>query len=219
MRQTSEIEMCDFPLDLKNSKYPPSRLYYEGDISLLSNKRLIAVVGTRRMSEYGRVVTERFTTELVAHNYVIVSGLARGVDRVAHESCLLSGGRTIAVVAHGLDMTYPPEHAHLRQEIVAEGGLILSEYPFDAPLTKQQLVLRNRIVVGISKAVLVTESPKSSGTKITVSWAAESGRDVYVVPGPVTDPTYVGSVEMIREGCIPVFSPSDLIEQLDGVVS
>jgi DNA processing protein len=219
MNDFIEINDPEYPANLRESKYPPSRLYYEGDISLLNHKRLIAVVGTRRMSEYGRIVTERFVSELVGHNYIIVSGLARGVDRVAHESCLANGGKTIAVVAHGLSMTYPPEHARLRQEIATFGGLILSEYPDDVGLTKQQLVLRNRIVVGISSSVLVTESPKSSGTKITVSWAAEQGRDVYVVPGPVTDPTYVGSVEMIREGCIPVSSPDDLLEQLESVVS
>jgi DNA processing protein len=129
------------------------------------------------------------------------------------------GGKTIAVLAHGLQMTYPAEHTALREKIVKEGGLILTEQPWGVGLTKQQLVLRNRIVTGISHCVLVTESPKSSGTKITVSWAADQGKDVYVVPGPVTDTTYTGSVEMIREGCIPVSSPWDLIEQLRGVVS
>ncbi|MEI6690795.1 MAG: DNA-processing protein DprA [bacterium] len=229
-----ELKDASYPEALRESKYPPERLFFQGDISLLRGDRsldyarddgltgkgrLIAVIGTRAMSEYGRMVTESFVRELVKHNYVIVSGLARGVDRVAHESALKYGGQTIAVLAHGLQMTYPPEHNILRAKIVAFGGLILSEQEWGVGLTKQQLILRNRIVTGISHAVLVTESPKSSGTKITVSWAADQGRDVYVVPGPVTDPTYTGSVEMIREGCIPVSSPSDLIEQIKGVVS
>ncbi len=219
MEQAIEINDSGYPQQLRESKYPPEKLFYEGDIGLLIKAKLIAVIGTRRMSEYGRQVTESFVTELVKHNYAIVSGLARGVDRVAHETCLKCGGKTVAVLAHGLQMTYPPEHVELRRNIVKRGGLILSEYPLETPLTKQQLVLRNRIVTGISSSVLVTESPKSSGTKITVSWAADQGRDVYIVPGPVTDPTYQGSVEMIRDWCIPVSSPTDLIEQLESVVS
>lgn len=164
------------------------------------------------MSVYGRQVTETFTRDLVRKDWCIVSGLARGVDRIAHETALRYEGETIAVLAHGLDMTYPPEHAELRKRIITSGGLVLSEYPEGEPLTKQRLALRNRIVVGLSECVLVTESPKSSGTKITVGWAAEAGKDVYVVPGPVNDPTYEGSVELLREGCIAAGSVQDIIQ-------
>jgi len=213
------IQIGDFgyPAGLRQSKYPPDKLYYEGDIELLNNQKIIAVIGTRRMSEYGKIVTAQFVRGLVEEGYLIVSGLARGVDRVAHETCLKTGGKTIAVLAHGLQMTYPPEQQKLREAIVNGGGLLISEWGDDIELTKQQLILRNRIVVGISNAVLVTESPKSSGTKNTVGWAAEAGKDVYIVPGPVTDPTYEGSVELMREGCIAVFSVRDLIEQIEGV--
>jgi DNA processing protein len=214
-----QFDSASYPVGLANGKYPPEALYVEGDPALLNHPRLIAVVGTRRMSEYGRRVTELFVKELVKQDYVIVSGLARGVDRVAHETCLSNGGKTIAVLAHGLSMTYPPEHKKLREVIVSHGGLLVSEHESDVGLTKQQLILRNRIVVGISTSILVAESPKSSGTQNTAGWAAEMGKEVYVVPGPVGDPTYEGSVELIRDGCIPVSSPSDLIEQLHGVVS
>jgi DNA processing protein len=202
-----------YPESLREIAWVPERLYYEGDIALINNPKNIAVVGTRRMSEYGREVTAKFTKELVQDQWVIVSGLARGVDRVAHETCLKNGGKTIAVLAHGLDMTYPPEHRELRNRIVKAGGLIVSEHKDDVPLIRQNLAVRNRIIVGISKCVLVTESPKSSGTKITVKFSADAGKDVYIVPGPINDPTYEGSTELMRDGCIPVFSPRDIILQ------
>lgn len=200
-----------YPESLRQISWVPERLYYEGDINLINNPKNIAVVGTRRMSEYGQQVTAKFSKELVGVGWVIVSGLARGVDRVAHETCLASGGKTIAVLAHGLDMTYPSEHEHLRKQIVESGGLILSEHKEGESLTKQNLAMRNRIVVAISKCVLVTESPKSSGTKITVKFAADQGKDVYIIPGPINDPTYEGSTELMREGCIPVDSVKDIV--------
>ena len=199
-----------YPEVLRHIGWPPERLYYEGDIGLLNGKN-IAVVGTRRMSEYGREVTERFVRGLVAQGWTIVSGLARGVDRVAHETALSCKGSTLAVLAHGLGMTYPPEHVGLRRRIIASGGLIISEHAEGVKLTKQNLAVRNRIVVGISQCVLVTESPKSSGTKITVRFAADQGKDVYIVPGPINDPTYEGSVELMRDGCIPVSKSEDII--------
>ncbi len=198
-----------YPESLRQIGWPPEKLYYEGNIDLLKGKN-IAVVGTRRMSEYGRMVTEQFVRGLVKNGWTIVSGLARGVDRVAHETAIGYKGSTLAVLAHGLDMTYPPEHVELRRRIVESGGLVVSEHAEGVGLTKQNLAIRNRIVVGISQCVLVTESPKSSGTKITVRFAADSGRDVYIVPGPVNDPTYEGSVELIRDGCIPVSNVGDI---------
>lgn len=198
-----------YPESLRQIGWPPEKLYYEGNIELLTGKN-IAVVGTRRMSEYGRMVTAQFVQGLVKNGWTIVSGLARGVDRVAHETAIGYKGSTLAVLAHGLDMTYPPEHANLRSRIVNSGGLVISEHAEGVKLTKQNLAVRNRIVVGISQCVLVTESPKSSGTKITVRFAADFGRDVYIVPGPVNDPTYEGSVELIRDGCIPVGRVEDI---------
>lgn len=198
-----------YPEKLKELKWPPPALFCEGDVKLLAGKN-IAVVGTRRMSKYGEEVTKKFVCELVQDGWCVVSGLARGVDRVAHEECMARGGKTVAVLAHGLQMTYPPEHVELRKRILQSGGLIVSEWPMGEGLTKQRLALRNRIVVGLSDCVLVTESPKSSGTKITVGWAAELGKDVYVVPGPINDPTYEGSVEIVQEGGILVTNASQI---------
>lgn len=198
-----------YPERLGQIGWPPAALFAEGETSLLGAK-CIAVVGTRRMTAYGERVTRQLVRDLVHQGWCIVSGLARGVDRVAHETAIAAGGKTIAVLAHGLDTTYPPEHKELRDRIVASGGLVVTEYPEGEGLTKQRLALRSRIVVGISRCVLVTESPRSSGTKITVSWAAEQGKDVYVVPGPIDDLTYEGSVELMREGCIAVSSARDI---------
>ena len=192
-----------YPESLAQIAWPPPALFVEGDIELL-NRVGVAVVGTRRMTAYGEQVTRTFVTGLVERGAVIISGLARGVDAVAHRQTLLMGGKTIAVLAHGLDTTYPPEHARLRGEIVKGGGLIVSEQAPGTTLNKQRLALRNRIVAGLSRCVLVTESPRSSGTKITVGFAADQGKDVYVVPGPVSYPTYLGSVEIMQDGGIPV---------------
>lgn len=200
-----------FSKKLLHINWPPLGLFCEGEVGLLQRNKLLAVVGTRKVTEYGARATKQFVSALVRRGFIIVSGMARGVDKIAHETCLDNNGKTIAVLAHGLDMTYPPEHRELRKKIVRQGGLVLSEYPPGEKLTKQHLALRNRIVVGLSTAVLVTESPKSSGTKITVGFAADQGKDVYVVPGPINYPTYVGSVEIIRDGGIPVSSPDEIM--------
>jgi len=173
------------------------------------------VVGTRRVSEYGREATELFTRELVRAGYCTVSGMARGVDGTAHSAALDSGGQTIAVLAHGLDQCYPPEHEGLKQRILDNGGLLVTEYEEGVEPTREQFRARNEVIVRLSQAILVIEAPRRSGAKITVGYAAEQGKTVYVVPGPVTNRHYDGSVEIIRDGGVPVYSPEDLISQLD----
>jgi len=184
-----------------------------GDKQLFRGK-VVAVVGTRRVSEYGKRVIELFVKELVKANYVVVSGLARGVDRIVHETVLSMKGKTVAVVAHGLDQCYPPEHEELMRRIITEGGAVVSEYSEGTRATRDKFRARNRLMVRLSQAVLVIEAPRKSGTKITVGWAAEEGKTVYVVPGPVTNPNYHGSVEIIRDGGVPVATPTELIEFL-----
>lgn len=189
------------------------------DLYLLGNSKClgtptIAVVGTRRVSDYGREVTEWFVSELVSAGYCIVSGLARGVDRIAHETALAYKGPTLAVLAHGLDMIYPPEHAGLRDKILASEGLLASEYPEGTRPTRDKFRARDRVMARLSQAVLVIEAPRRSGTKITVGAAGEMGKTVYVVPGPVTNRNYDGSVEIIRDGGVPVYSPPDLLSML-----
>ncbi len=188
-------------------------VYLQGDQSCLSMPR-IAVVGTRAVSPYGARVTEQFVSALVRAGYAIVSGLALGVDAIAHRTAIKMGGKTIAVLAHGLDYCYPSEHKGLRQQILDTGGLLVSAYPEGNRPTREQFFVRNELLVKLSDAVLVTCSPHKSGVKNTVKHAAELGRDVYVIPGPVDDPSYAGTVEIIDNGGVPVGSPEDLIKKL-----
>ena len=190
------------------------------DLYLLGNQdclqmRRIAVVGTRRVSAYGARVTEQFVRELVKNNWCIVSGLARGVDGIAHRTAVENGGKTIAVLAHGLDLCYPPEHRELKQEILDRGGLLVSEYAPETPPTPDRFRARNKVMVGLCEAVLVTATPHKSGTKITVRHAADAGKDVYVIPGPIDDVTCQGATEIIMNGGIPVASPLELVEMLE----
>lgn len=190
-----------------------SDLYLLGNQKCLEMKR-IAVVGTRRMSEYGRAMTVKFVQKLVENNWCIVSGLARGVDRVAHETALKYKGLTLAVLGHGVDQCYPPEHEILKKRILESNGLLVSEYEEGVRPTPDKFRARDSLMAHLSQAILVIECPRRSGVKITVNAAANEGKSVYVVPGPINQTSYHGSVEIIRNGGIPVFSPQDLIDQL-----
>lgn len=211
MRGVIEFRDKNYPKRLREIKYPPKRLFVEGEnVDLLNQEKMIAVVGTRRMTKDGERITRRFVRDLVRRGFVIVSGLARGIDRVAHEECLRWGGETVAVLAHGLKITYPPEHFRLRKEIITKGGLIVSEYEDDEKPKPQNFAVRNRIVAGLSRAVLVTESYVKSGTKITVGFALDQGKDVYVVPGFPDRPSFEGNIEMIQSGAWPITSVEEI---------
>jgi DNA processing protein len=190
-----------------------SDLYLLGDQRCLEMKRIV-VVGTRRATGYGREVTHQFVSELVTHNWCIVSGMASGIDTIAHETCLENGGKTIAVLGHGTDLCYPPQNEKLKQRIIDSGGLLASEYPEGTMPQPSHFRARDALMVRFSQAILVIESPRRSGVKITVSAAAELGLNVYVLTGPLTSPNYWGNVEIIRNGGIPVYSPGDLMQQL-----
>lgn len=190
-----------------------SDLYLLGNKDCLEMKR-IAVVGTRMMSDYGQLMTREFVKKLVENNWCIVSGLARGIDSVAHETCLASGGLTIAVLGHGIDLCYPPQNVRLRRDILDSGGLLVSEYSEGVVPTPDKFRARDALMAKLSQAILVIESPRRSGVKITVKAAAEMGKNVYVVTGPLTSPNFYGNVEIIRDGGIPVYSPEDLVEQM-----
>lgn len=188
-------------------------IYLLGDQTCLTMKR-IAVVGTRAMSVYGERMARAFVDKLVKKEWCIVSGLARGIDRVAHEETLRQKGKTIAVLGHGLNQCYPREHEDLKKQILERGGLLVSEYEDDVTPTPDKFRARDRLMAHLSQAILVVESPRRSGVKITVSGAADEGINVYVIPGPIDQPSYHGSVEISRNGGIPVYSPDDLMEQL-----
>ncbi len=208
-----KVEFADklYPESLREIKYPPKSLYVEGDLSLLEERKMIAVVGTRKMTREGKEITRKMVGGLVKQGWVIVSGLARGVDRVAHEECLRWGGKTIAVLAHGLDMTYPRENQWLRKRIVRSGGLVVSEYEVGVKPEPKKFAIRNRIVAGLSQAILVTESYAKSGTKITVGFALDQGKDVFVVPGLPDKPSFRGNIEMIQEGAWPILDVEEIM--------
>lgn len=190
-----------------------SDLYLLGNNECLEMKR-IAVVGTRRMSEYGCVMAEQFVETLVRDNWCIVSGMARGIDTRAHKTAIENGGRTIAVLGHGMGRCYPPENTGLKQKILDTGGMLISQYEHDEVATPEKFRQRDGLMARLSQAILVIECPRRSGVKITVAEAAQLGKSVFVVPGPINISSYHGSVEIVRDGGIPVFSPDDLIQCL-----
>lgn len=206
------FEDKDYPRLLKEIDSPPVLIFVKGEM-LAQDINSIAVVGTRRITSYGRQVTERLVRGLVSHNITIVSGLARGVDSVAHRTALACGGRTLAVLGSGLDIIYPPENKNLAQKICQQGALIsefglgIQPYPYHFPQ-------RNRIISGLSKGVLVTESASHSGSKITANFALEQNREVFAVPGDIDSPMSEGPTELIKMGAKLVTKASDILEEV-----
>lgn len=203
----------DYPERLKQIYDPPLILYYIGEFSS-QDKNAFAIVGTRKVSGYGRTVTEQLTEELVNAGLTVVSGLARGVDTVAHSTALQKGGRTIAVLAGGLNVIYPPENSSLASKIADGRGVVLSEFPPDYPHLPGNFPTRNRIISGLSLGVLVTEAAEDSGSLITARQALEQGREVFAVPGPITSALSLGPAALIKEGAKLVTSVEDILEDI-----
>lgn len=205
------IEDPDYPPLLKEIYDPPMVLYIRGQLRPSSSK--IAVVGARLMTTYGHQVTESLTADLVASGLTIVSGLARGVDAMAHRTTLLAGGQTIAVLGSGLNVIYPPENKHLAEEVGSQGAVI-SEFAIDSPPARGTFPSRNRIISGLSLGVLVTEAGEDSGSLITANVAAEQGRMVFSVPGPINSRQSQGTNNLIKLGAKAVTGVADILEEL-----
>jgi DNA processing protein len=204
-----------YPLALRKQTDAPPVLYVRGCFSQ-DDQFALAIVGTRRMSLYGKLVTERFAAELARHGVTIVSGLAIGVDATAHQAALDAGGRTIAVLACGLDVLYPSANGPLARRIVESGqGLLLSEYPPGIYPDGGNFPARNRIISGLTLGVLVTEAPRQSGALITARHALESGRDVFAVPGNMFASGSEGANRLIQDGARLVTSVGDILEALN----
>lgn len=201
-----------YPSALKEIYDPPQVLYCKGDLSLMSDDvERIAVVGTRRITRYGKDVTKAFSSEFAKAGICVVSGMARGVDSAAHNAALEEDGKTIAVLGCGPDVVYPPENAELYERIV-KNGLIVSEYPPSTPPHAFRFPERNRIISGLCKGVLVTEAGAGSGSMITADLAIEQGRDLYVVPGSIFSETSKGCNDKIKElQAAAVTTPEDVI--------
>jgi DNA processing protein len=203
----------EFPANLRNIADAPPVLYFKGNL-LPSDDLAVAVVGSRNATVYGRQVTEKLVFDLVKNGLTVVSGLARGIDSVAHKTALDAGGRAIAVLGCGVDLVYPPENRKLAEEI-ARNGAVVSEFPLGFPPVQSNFAARNRIISGLSLGVLVTEAAKDSGSMITAGCAAEQGREVFAVPGPITSRFSEGTNGLLKEGVHPITSVLDVLQVLD----
>lgn len=203
----------DYPALLKEIDQAPPVLYIKGNITK-EDEFAVAMVGTRRVTAYGQQVTRDTSTFLAAHGITIVSGLARGVDALAHQHALQAGGRTIAVLGSGVDVIYPPEHRILAEEII-ENGALVSDYPLGTKPEGSNFPPRNRIISGLSLATVVIEAGERSGALITSEFALEQGRDVFAVPGNVFSPASRGPNRLIQNGAFAMVSPHDILNALD----
>ncbi|RYD61154.1 MAG: DNA-protecting protein DprA [Verrucomicrobiaceae bacterium] len=202
-----------FPPALRQAYDAPLFLYVWGKLEE-RDRHAIGVVGTRRITHYGREATKKLSYQLAHAGFTIVSGLARGVDTVAHEAALAAGGRTVAVLGSGLAKLFPAENLALAEKIASGHGAVVSEFPLHTAPDKQTFPQRNRIVAAWSEALLVTECPAWSGSLITANLASDYGRPVYAVPGPINAPTSTGCNKLIRDGATLVMDASDIADDL-----
>lgn len=203
----------EYPASLKEISDPPLVLYVKGELP--AEPYAVAVVGSRSCTAYGERVAQQFTRVLTQKGLPIISGGARGIDTAAHKACLEAGGKTVAVLGCGLDIAYPPSNRALFAKIVQSGGAVITEYAPGMQPIGSNFPARNRIIVGLSRAVLVAEAGKRSGAVITANIAADENREVYCVPGNIFDGTSAGCHELIRTGAKLVDVPQDILEDKD----
>jgi len=213
-RECQIVAVKNYPENLKKIDNPPLRLFIKGVIKP-SDKKALAVVGSRRMSRYGEKVTQKLVAALVKEKITIVSGLARGIDTIAHQTALKAGGRTIAVLGSGLENIYPPENKKLAEEIIKGHGAVVSELPPAQTAVAENFPIRNRIIAGLSLGVLVIEGAIKSGSLITARWAAEQGREVFAVPGPIDAVGSQAPLFLIKQGAKAVETVEDILEELN----
>lgn len=201
-----------YPIQLKESFEPPLIIFYRGNISLL-NQKLLAIVGSRTPTEYSFNCLKSLITQSFSHKITIVSGLAKGVDTLAHQCAIANDINTIAVIGTGLNIAYPRVNATLQNEI-AKNHLLLSEYPNNTPGYRNQFPERNRIIAGLVESILVTEAKKRSGSLITANLALQNNRNVLAIPGRIDSILSEGTNELILAGAKPILNESDLFEEL-----
>lgn len=206
-----------YPKNLSTISDLPKKIYVEGQI-WPEDSNAVAIVGSRITSKYGREVAYKFSYALAKKGITIISGLARGIDTIAHTAALDAKGRTIAVLANGIDIIYPPENANLAKKIIKSGALITEFRAGTKPLPKNFLA-RNRIISGLSLAVLVIEGKSRSGTLSTATHAANQGREVFAVPGPITSPLSALPNYLIESGAQIAKSPKDILEYINNLTT
>ena len=203
----------NYPRQFYALQDPPLVVYAQGNVALLGqmhNLPVLAVVGTRSASEYGSRVAENMSSDLAQAGFIIVSGLALGIDSYAHSGALRAGKRTVAVLGSGLDTDYPPQSAPMRKQILATGGVVLTELEPSVPVRGAYFPARNRLLAGLSQGVLVVEAPQRSGALLTASHALEQGKEVFAVPSDIYDPNAAGTLGLIRDGAIPAINVLDV---------
>jgi DNA processing protein len=213
-RVPRQIQLGDaaYPANLREIHAPPARLYVRGALAE-DDALAVAIVGSRAATPYGVAVAERLAADLAARGVTVVSGLARGIDSAAHRGALRAGGRTIAVLGSGVDVIYPPENRRLAGDIEASGAVVSQFEPGTPPLAGY-FPARNRVIAGLSLAVVVVEAAEKSGSLITAGLSAELGREVMAVPGPLTSPQSVGAHRLIQDGAALIQDWEDVVGQL-----
>lgn len=212
--QIKQIQLgsTDYPQYLSEISSPPPILYLRGE---LPSGPYIAIVGTRKLTRYGEQITYQLAYELAKAGIVIVSGLAIGIDAVAHRAALDAGGKTVAVLAHGLEKVSPIRNLSLAHDIIDNGGAIVSEYPEGTITVPHNFAIRNRIISGLSLGAVITEADAESGSLITAKFALKQDRLVFAVPGNITQPRSAGPNNLLRDGAVPVTSSSDILQTLN----
>ena len=209
------IKDKEYPQILKQIYDPPIAIYLIGNKNILNDTN-IAIIGCRECSEYGKNMARQLAYNIANNKINIVSGLAKGIDAESHIGAIKANAKTIAVLGNGIDTIYPKENITIAKEIIEKGGAIITEYPLGTKPQRKNFPERNRIVSGISKGVIVVEAKEKSGTLITVDFALEQGRDVFVVPGNLNSKNSVGTNELIKQGAKIITSYKDIIEEYKG---
>lgn len=209
------IQDGEYPEQLRTTEDPPLFLFCRGNLGLLASD-CVGVVGTRKATAYGQYVTRKVVTELAQENVTIISGAMYGIDETAHRQALECTAKTIAVLGYGHDQVYPKRMARLLDQIVSENGLVLSEYPPEVEPLPAYFVARNRIIAGMSRAVVVTEAAQKSGSHSTALFAATASRQVFAVPGPISNPYSEGTKWLVNQGATLVSSGYEVVEYLGG---
>lgn len=203
----------NYPEKLRRIYASPAKLYLLGDETIL-NKPSIAIIGCRQASDYGKKVAFRFAYELARQGIVVISGLARGIDTCSHLGSVRANGRTIAVLGSGFGHIYPKENKGLCREIIQKGGAILTEYAPESKPEKMHFPARNRLISGLSNGILVVEAKEKSGTLITVDYALDQGKDVFIIPGNITSQNSNGTNSLIQQGAKLVTKVEDILSEL-----